>query len=105
MHFLCKPDYRESMLNDPVTQAALTVFIVVFFVIVIALSVLYLLIRAGEKGPPQPPHKGQMWLAGLIGIALPMLILAYAVLFSPSARLTPDQLHEQEMRKALHPRP
>ena len=92
-------------MNDPVTQAALTVFIVVFFVLLIALSVLYLLIRAGEKGTPQPPHKGQMWLAGLIGIALPMLILAYAVLFSPSARLTPDQLHRLEMQKAQDARP
>ena len=89
------------MLDDPVTKAALTVFIVVFFAIVIALSVLYLLIRAGEKGPPKPPAKGQMLLAGIIGIAVPLLILAYAVLFSPSARMTPEQLHQQELKKAL----
>ena len=89
------------MLDDPVTKAALTVFIVVFFAIIIALSVLYLLIRAGEKGPPKPPAKGQMWLAGIIGIAVPLLILAYAVLFSPSARMTPEQLHQQELKKAL----
>ena len=90
------------MLDDPVTKAALTVFIVVFFAIVIALTVLYLLIRAGEKGPPKPPAKGQMWLAGLIGIALPLLILAYAVIFSPSARMTPEQLHQQELKKELN---
>jgi len=90
------------MLDDPVTKAALTVFIVVFFAIVIALTVLYLIIRAGEKGQPKPPHKGQMWLAGLIGIALPLLILAYAVIFSPSARMTPEQLHQQELKKELN---
>ena len=40
-----------------------------------------------------------MWLAGLIGIAVPLLILAYALVFSPSARLTPQQLHQQELQK------
>ena len=42
-----------------------------------------------------------MLLAGIIGIAVPLLILAYAVLFSPSARMTPEQLHQQELKKAL----
>jgi len=88
------------MLDDPVTRKALTVFIVVFFALLIAGTVLYVSMRAGEKGPPKPPHKAQMWLAGLIGIGVPLLIFAYALLFSPSARLTPQQLHQQEMQKA-----
>jgi drug/metabolite transporter (DMT)-like permease len=88
------------MLDDPVTKAALTVFVIVFIAIVIALTVLYLIVRSGEKGPPKPPHKGQMLLAGIIGVAIPLLILAYAVVFSPSARLTPEQLHKLEMQKA-----
>jgi ABC-type Fe3+ transport system permease subunit len=88
------------MLDDPVTRSALIVIVTVFFALVIAITVMYLLIRSGEKGAPKPPHKAQMWLAGLIGIAVPLLVLAYALVFSPSARLTPQQLHQQEIEKA-----
>ncbi|MHC3993746.1 hypothetical protein ACXWTF_02890 [Thiomicrolovo sp. ZZH C-3] len=88
------------MLDDPVTRAAMVVFVTVFFATLIAIAVMYLLIRAGEKGPPKPPHKGQIWLAGLIGIGIPLLMLAYALLFSPSARLTPQQLHQQQIEKS-----
>ena len=91
--------YCVGMLDDPVTRAALTVFIVVFFITLMAIAVMYLLIRSGERGKPKPPHKAQMWLAGIIGIAVPLLILTYALLFSPSARLTPQQLHQQELQK------
>jgi drug/metabolite transporter (DMT)-like permease len=78
----------------------MAVFVTVFFATLIAIAVMYLLIRAGEKGPPKPPHKGQMWLAGVIGIGIPLLMLAYALLFSPSARLTPRQLHQQQMQQS-----
>lgn len=87
------------MLDDPTTRAALIVFATVLFATVIAIAVLYLLIRSGEKGAPKPPHKGQLWLAGIIGIGVPMLILAYALLFSPSATLDPQQLHKQELKQ------
>ena len=89
------------MLDDPVTVSALIVLIVVFFGLLIALTTLYLLIRSGERGEPKPPHKGQMWLAGLIGIVVPLLILAYAVAFSPAAKLSPDRLHQQELKKEI----
>ena len=56
---------------------------------------MYLAIRSGEKGQPRPPHRGQMWLAGLIGIAVPALLLLYALFFSPSATLTPGQMHHR----------
>ena len=87
------------MLDDPVTRSALAVIITVIFATLIAGTVLYLMIRAGERGAPKPPHKGQMWLAGIIGIAVPMLVLAYALLFSPAARMTPRQLHQTEMHE------
>jgi len=87
------------MFDDPVIHASVIVFIVVFFAVLIAIAVLYVLIRTGEKGEARTPHKGQIWLAALIGIAVPLLILAYAVLFSPSARMTPKQLHQQELEK------
>lgn len=87
------------MLEDPVTKAALIVIATVFFGVIIAISVLYLLIRADEHGQPKPPHKMQMLLAAVIGIAVPFLILAYALLFSPSARMTPQKLHQMEMQK------
>jgi len=86
------------MFDDPVIHASVIVFTVVFFATLIAIAVLYLLIRSGEKGEPTTPHKGQIWLAALIGIAVPLLVLAYAVLFSP-ARMTPKQLHQQELEK------
>ena len=88
------------MLDDPVTRSALIVIIAVFFATVIAVTIMYLLIRSGEKGAPKPPHKAQLWLAGITGIAVPLLVLAYALVFSPSARLTPQQLHQQEIEKA-----
>ncbi len=87
------------MLDDTVTRTALIVITAVFFITVITIAILYLLIRAGEKGARGAPHKGQMWLAGAIGIALPLLMLGYALLLSPSARLSPKQLHRQILLK------
>ena len=90
------------MLDDPVTRSALIVLFSVFIVTLIAITVMYLLIRAGEKGLRRPPHKVQMWLAAIIGVVIPLIVLAYALAFSPSARLMPQQLHEQELQQMHH---
>jgi len=90
------------MIDDPVTRSALTVIFIVFLATLVAGAVMYLLIRSGEK-MPLPPHRIQMWLAGIIGIGIPLLLLAYALLLSPSARLTPKELHQQQMQKEMEP--
>lgn len=95
------------MLDDPVIRSAFTVIGTVFFGTVTAITVLYLLIRSGEKGKPRPPHKNQLWMAGIIAIAVPLLVLVYALFFSPAAQLSPQQLHQKErqMQQASEQRP
>lgn len=93
-------------MNDPVTASALTVIVIALLGTLVTLALLYRAMQPGAKRRrPSAPHRKQLWLAALIGIGVPLLLLAYALLLSP-ASLSPDQLHHrmlQDTPAATHP--
>lgn len=89
-----------AYMNDPVITSALSVMIFAFLATVAVLLLLFWLMRPEKRGraaaAPEPSLKPQIVLAIIIGIVVPAAILLYALVFSPLATLTPDEMHRGE---------